>query len=105
MQERLFQTGVVTRNLVVQAPDAGKRLDQFLVEQLENVSRARVQQLLGAGRVRMDGAAVKASYRMRGGEAVSVEWEPPRPLRAFLENIPLDVLYEDDDLVVVNKPQ
>lgn len=89
---------------MVQAEDAGKRLDRFLVEQLENVSRARVQQLLRAGRVRMDGAHVKASYRLRGGEAVSVEWEPQLPLRAFAEEIPLEVLYEDDDLAAVNKP-
>ncbi len=94
----------MTRNFVVQAAEAGKRVDRFLVEQLGSVSRAVVQQLLAAGRVHLDGRQAKASYRLRGGEAVSVEWEPPRPLRAFPEDIPLEILHEDQDVVAVNKP-
>ncbi len=92
------------RTFQAEAADSGKRLDQFLVEKLGDVSRERVKQLLANGRVRLDRGAVKASYRMRGGETVAVEWEPPPPLRAYPEDIPLDILYEDEDLVAVNKP-
>lgn len=89
---------------MAQAADTGKRLDQFLVEQLADVSRVRMQRLLRAGRVQMNGGRAKASYRLRGGEQISLDWEPLGPLRALPEDIPLEVLYEDDDLVAVNKP-
>ena len=89
---------------MAEATDAGKRLDQFLVEHLEDVSRVHVQRLLRAGRVEMDGGGAKASHRLQGGERISLDWEPPAPLRALPEDIPLEVLYEDDDLVAVNKP-
>lgn len=85
--------------------DAGKRLDQFLVAQLPDVSRARVQQLIAQDKVRVNGAAAKASSRLRGGERIEVLGEAKTvPLRAIPEDIPLDVVYEDDSLAVVNKP-
>ena len=84
---------------------AGKRLDAWLTAQLENVSRARVQLLLADAKVLVDGAAVKPSFKLRGGETIEVLGEPePRPLRAIAESIPLDIVYEDDDLSVINKP-
>ncbi len=85
--------------------DAGKRLDQFLVAQLPEVSRVRVQQLIAGTMVRVNGGAAKASLRLRGGERIEVlgaAKEPP--LRAVAEDIPLDVVYEDESLAVVNKP-
>lgn len=84
---------------------AGTRLDAWLTAQLENVSRARVQLLLSDAKVLVDGAEAKASLKLRGGETVEVLGEPePRPLRAIAESIPLDIIYEDDDLSVINKP-
>jgi 23S rRNA pseudouridine1911/1915/1917 synthase len=84
---------------------AGQRLDAWLTAQLENVSRARVQLLLADAKVLVDGAAVKPSFKLRGGETIEVLGEPePRPLRAVAESIPLDIVYEDDDLSVINKP-
>ncbi len=92
-------------NFVATAEDAGKRLDQFLVAALADVSRARVQQLIAQQKVLVNGALVKASHRLRASERVAVlgPAQPP-PLRAVPEDIPLDVVYEDDDLAVVNKP-
>jgi 23S rRNA pseudouridine1911/1915/1917 synthase len=87
-----------------EAGDAGKRLDRFLTDKLQTESRARVQQLLRDGRVSVEGARAKASHRLRGGEAIAMEWEARPPLRAFPEDIPLEVLYEDEDLIAVNKP-
>jgi 23S rRNA pseudouridine1911/1915/1917 synthase len=67
-------------------------------------SRARVQEWIEAGRVRVDGAERKASYKLRGGEEVVVEPAEQKPLRASAEEIPLDILYEDADVVAINKP-
>jgi 23S rRNA pseudouridine1911/1915/1917 synthase len=84
--------------------DAGKRLDQFLAGQLTETSRARVQQLISEEKVLVNDAGAKASLRLRGGERIQVLGSAtPPPLRAIAENIPLDLVYEDQDLAVVNK--
>src|SRR5271155_3664794 len=91
--------------ITVAADDAGKRLDQFLATRLEAVSRARVQEMIAEGKVLVDDAAAKASLKLRGGERISVLGEAQRaPLKAIAEEIPLDIVYEDDDLAVINKP-
>jgi 23S rRNA pseudouridine1911/1915/1917 synthase len=90
--------------LVVPAEAAGRRLDQYLVEALA-VSRARVQWLLSEAKVQFEGKPPKASMKLRGGEVLSVTGEAEaRPLRAVPEAITLDIVYEDDDLAVINKP-
>jgi 23S rRNA pseudouridine1911/1915/1917 synthase len=84
---------------------AGKRLDAWLALQLENVSRARVQLLLSESKVLVNGAPAKPSLKLHGGESVEVLGEPTLPpLRAMPEPIPLDIVYEDNDLSVINKP-
>lgn len=89
----------------VSAEHAGKRLDQFLVLQLPDLSRARVQQLIAEKKVLVNGVEPRASLRLRGGEQVTVVSAPHiAPLRAIAEDIPLDIVYEDDDLAIVNKP-
>ena len=82
----------------------GTRLDRWLVAQCPQLSRARLQELIGAGMVLVNGAAAKASHKLRGDEKVVVEAVQRPPLRAEAESIPLDVVYEDDDLLIVNKP-
>src|ERR1700720_1703365 len=87
------------------ADDAGKRLDQFLAAHLRETSRARVQQLISQNLVLVDDSQAKASLRLRGGERIAVlAAAQSAPLRAMAEEIPLDIVYEDDDLAVVNKP-
>lgn len=89
----------------VPAEAAGQRLDAWLAAQLENVSRARVQLLLAEAKALVNGAPAKPSLKLRGGEAVEVLGAPaPPPLRAMPEAIPLDIVYEDDALSVINKP-
>ena len=84
---------------------AGKRLDQFLAARLDSVSRARVQEMIAGGKVLVNDAAAKASLKLRGGERIGVLGEAQRaPLKAMAEEIPLDIVYEDDDLAVINKP-
>jgi len=83
---------------------AGKRLDQLLVTQLD-VSRARVQQLISEAKVLVNDASPKASLKLRGGERITVLGSVSRPpLRAIAEEIPLDIIYEDDDLAIITSP-
>jgi 23S rRNA pseudouridine1911/1915/1917 synthase len=88
------------------ATDAsGQRLDQFLTAQIPDTSRARVQQLIAEEKVLLNGEPAKPSQKLRGGETITVLGDPQlAPLRAMAEDIPLDVIYEDDDLAVINKP-
>jgi 23S rRNA pseudouridine1911/1915/1917 synthase len=90
--------------LSIAEDDAGKRLDQFLAARMD-VSRARVQQLIAEQKVLVNDVAAKASLKLRGGDRISVLGPAERPpLRAIPEEIPLDIVYEDDDLAIVNKP-
>jgi 23S rRNA pseudouridine1911/1915/1917 synthase len=92
-------------NFTVPAEVSGGRLDQFLVSKFADVSRARVQQLIEQHLVLVDGKAGKASLRLRGGEEIKVLGPAKvEPLRAIPEDIPLDIVYEDADLAVINKP-
>jgi 23S rRNA pseudouridine1911/1915/1917 synthase len=76
-----------------------------LVSQLAETSRSRIQQLISQEKVLVDGKSAKASLHLRGGERIEIVGEVERPpLRAIAEEIPLDIIYEDDDLAVVNKP-
>src|ERR1700733_4354503 len=87
----------------VEADDAGKRLGQYLVAHL-GVSRARVQELIAQRKVLVNDGSAKASIKLRGGEQIRVLGSAARPaLRAMAENIPLDLIYEDDDLAGINK--
>lgn len=91
--------------LTVSSQDAARRLDQFVVSQMGEISRARVQQLIEQRQVVVNGKREKASFKLRAGDKVEILGPPQRqPLRATPEDIPLDIVYEDDDLAVVNKP-
>ena len=89
----------------VDVEHVGERLDRFLATQLPGTSRSRIQELIAEGKVTVDGAAAKASLRLRGQERITVLQPVARPsLRAAAENIPLDIVFEDPDLAVINKP-
>jgi 23S rRNA pseudouridine1911/1915/1917 synthase len=93
------------RSLPVPPEAAGQRLDHFIATQLEGVSRSRVQLLLDQGDVLVNGAPAKPSLKLRGGEQILITGEPhPAPLKATPQDIPLDVIFEDKHLAVVNKP-
>jgi 23S rRNA pseudouridine1911/1915/1917 synthase len=83
----------------------GQRLDQFLVLRLLDTSRTRVQELIAQEKVVVNGKPATASLKLRGGEQIEIVGEVRRPpLRAIPEAIPIYVVYEDDDLAVINKP-
>jgi len=82
-----------------------ERLDKFLVEKLQEFSRSRIQGLIADGFVDVDGrAAKKAGQTLESGFNVTIRIPPPAPTNLVHENIPLDILFENDDLIVVNKP-
>jgi 23S rRNA pseudouridine1911/1915/1917 synthase len=87
------------------AEDAGKRLDQYLAGRLTETSRARIQRLVSAKKVLVNGVPAKPSLRLRGAEQITILGAIESPaLRAIPEEIPLDIVYQDQDLAVVNKP-
>lgn len=92
------------RSFVVGPADAGVRLDRFLQARAPELSRTRLQALIAAGRVHVTGGHPKASHRLRAGARVAVEVPPPEPVALTHEAMPLDIVYEDADLLVVNKP-
>lgn len=89
---------------MLRAPPGAGRLDRFLAEALPELSRARLQALVREGEVEVDGAPARPSTRLRGGEEVRVRIPPLPPSELTPEAIPLRLLYEDDDLVVLDKP-
>jgi len=90
--------------LVVAAEGAGVRLDRFLATQLPEMSRTHIQTLMEVGRVLVDGAAMKPSHKVEEGSIVVIDVPPASVPGVQAENIPLDVLYEDADIAVINKP-
>jgi len=90
--------------LLSEPADAGKRLDAFLHERLPEFSRSRLQSWIKSDRVLLNGEPVRASHILHGGEGISVEPADLAPLRAEPEDLPLKILYEDSDVVVIDKP-
>ncbi len=91
-------------NVVVDPGQAPIRIDKFLFGKIINVSRNKVQQAAKAGNILVDGVAVKSNYKVRPNDNISVVMTyPPRDVEIFAEDIPLEIVYEDDDVIVVNK--
>jgi 23S rRNA pseudouridine1911/1915/1917 synthase len=106
-----ISSGRITRTVQVMSfqfkvaqQDAGKRLDHFLQEKLPQFSRARLQSWIKDGAATVNGARVKPSATLHGGEAIAVEPAELAPLRATPEDIPIEVLYKDTDVLAINKP-
>ena len=94
-----------TRTLQVNPEDAGARLDAWLACRLPDVTRSAAARLCEEGRVCSAGRPLAKNHRLTGAETVSVALPDPAPIEAAPEDIPLDVVYEDDDVIVVNKPK
>ncbi len=92
-----------TLTLKVDAADAGTRIDKYLSERAD-LTRSAAVRLLEEGDVLVDGASVSKNYKVKVGDEVAVTYPEPEPDTALPEDIPLDVVYEDDDIIVINKP-
>ncbi len=93
-----------THRLTVPPGKAGERLDRYLSDALPGFSRSRIQKLIEEGNVRLGAGDVRASARLKGGEAVTVSIPPPRPLDLAPEDRPLRILFQDEHMIVVEKP-
>ena len=93
------------QNLNLTAEKTGERIDRFLSGNLEELSRSYIQKLLKEKRIVVNGSPVKANYKVNAGDMIRVQIPDPEPVDILPENIPLDILYEDEDILVVNKPK
>jgi 23S rRNA pseudouridine1911/1915/1917 synthase len=95
---------VINAQFQIEPGDAGARLDQFLAARIPTLSRSRLQALIRDGHVTLNGASTKPGAKLRAADAVALAEPPPLPSETQAEAIALDVLFEDDDLIVLNKP-
>ena len=91
--------------LTVAPEDEGARLDSYLASCVQGISRSAFQRLIEDGCVTVDGSPSRPSQKVKAGEVVRYSVPPPKPPRALPEHLPLDIIYEDEDLIVVNKPK
>ena len=84
---------------------AEHRLDMVVASYFSDVTRSRAQQLIAEGFVKVNGAAKNKNYKVKFGDKLSIHTPKPKPVETAPENIPLDIRYEDEDLLVVNKPK
>ncbi|MFM7016790.1 MAG: RluA family pseudouridine synthase [Bacteroidota bacterium] len=91
-------------NVVVDPKQGLLRIDKFLHNRVQNTSRNKIQQAADAGSILVNGKAVKSNYKVKPGDVISVVLaHPPREIELYPDNIPLDILYEDNELIVINK--
>ena len=89
----------------IETDDVNKRVDVFLSEEMEDVSRSALQKNIEKGNITVNGEKISKNYKLRLGDIVEAELPPPENIDIVPEDIPLDIMYEDDDLIVINKPQ
>jgi len=102
--QQMTENLTTRQKLSATSKDSGRRLDLFLAEHVPDLSRTRIQELTREGRVRVDGRIAKVSHRVAAGESVEIEVLSRPALEALPEDLPLDLLYVDEDFVIVNKP-
>jgi 23S rRNA pseudouridine1911/1915/1917 synthase len=97
---------MASREIHIDVPpgQSPERLDVYLTHHVENATRSKVQQAIRAGLVLINGVSVKVSYKVSGGESIDITIPKPPPPDVGPEEIPLDIVFEDDALIVVNKP-
>ena len=89
----------------IETDDVNNRVDVFLNEEMEDISRSALQKNIEKGNITVNGEKISKNYKLRIGDIVEAELPPPENIDIVPEDIPLDIMYEDDDLIVINKPQ
>ena len=89
----------------IETDDVNKRVDVFLNEEMEDVSRSALQKNIEKGNITVNGEKISKNYKLHLGDIVEAELPPPKNIDIVPEDIPLDIMYEDDDLIVINKSQ
>ena len=99
-------SSVTQKSFVVAEPEAGERLDRVLARHVAELSRSRLKALIEAGAVTLDGHTIRdPNHRVNSGAMIAVDVPPPEPAKPAAEAIPLRVIYEDDDIIVIDKPR
>lgn len=105
MEDELSGEFYEHHNILVDPKQSMLRIDKFLMHRLQNVSRTKLQYAAEAGSILVNSVAVKSNYRVKPNDVISIVFAtPPRDTEIYPENIPLDIKYEDSDLLIVNKP-
>lgn len=91
--------------VILKAGEGGERIDKFIADNSEGISRSYAAKLCAERRVLVEGKNADKKYKLKGGEMIEIDVPEPETVEVLPENIPLDIVYEDDDLIVVNKPQ
>ncbi len=89
----------------IEEKDSGQRIDQYLSRRMEDVSRSQIQKMIQENLIKVSDKPVKPNYRLISGDSIQVDFREPEVLDICPENIPLDILYEDSDLLILNKPK
>lgn len=85
--------------------EADERVDSYIAKELEEVSRSYIQKIIKDGMVTINGEKVKTKYKVNQGDKIVIKMPEPKELEVKVENIPINIVYEDDDIAIVNKPQ
>ena len=93
------------RSFLVEPKDAGKRLDAFLASKNQDISRMAVQRMIENGNIMVNGQKSKASYKVCEGDNIILEEVKPKDISLKAQDIPIEIIYEDKDIIVVNKPK
>lgn len=90
---------------IIEKETVGERIDKFLSDSLPDLSRSHIQKLIKDGQITVNDKVIKANYKLNDSDVIFIEEPEPQELNLKAENIPLDILYEDTDLLVINKPK
>ena len=101
----MTETGNQTYSFLIGAEESEQRVDKYLATELADLSRSYIQKLLKEGRVMVGEKSVKANYKLREGDDVTFTVPPLKELSVEAEPIPLDIVYEDEDVILINKPK
>lgn len=93
----------VDKEFIVENEDIGARLDAYLAKQPDNPSRSNIQKMIEANEITVNGMAKRANYKLRLADKIKMMYQEPTEIEILPENIPLDILYEDEDIIVINK--
>ena len=105
MKETSFERKVMKKETIIVQENEEIRLDAYISNRLEELSRMAVKRLLEEDKILVNGNIPKASYKVSKGDKIEIQIDEPKEIELKAQNIPIDVVYEDDDIIVVNKPK
>lgn len=105
MEKKEVERKLALETFIVKREEIGERIDRFLVEQKNGISRVAVQRLMEDEKILVNGKKIKSSYKIQENDTITMEEEKPKEIELKAQKIPLDIIYEDCEMIVVNKPK